>query len=125
MTNGSANGNGTVDGLTTPWLAGRLGVQSAQVEAMRRAGDLLGVPVAGTRVHAFPAWQFDRSGKPLAAIQRLIRAAREAGLDDAGLYRILGRRAGLTGGRRVVDELRGGNDVPALRAIAAAANGGA
>jgi hypothetical protein len=125
MTNGSANGNGKVDGLTTPWLAGRLGVQSAQVEAMRRAGDLLGVPVAGTQVHAFPAWQFDRGGKPLAAIQRLIRTARAGGLDDAALYRILGRRFGLTGGRRVVDELRSGNDVPALREIAAAAGGGA
>jgi hypothetical protein len=125
MTNGNGNGNGKVDGLTTPWLAGRLGVQSARVDAMRRAGDLLGVPVAGTRVHLFPAWQFDRAGKPLASIQRLIRTAREAGLSDAGLYRVLAMRNGLTGGRRVVDELRGGNDAPALRAIAAAAGGGA
>lgn len=129
MTNGNGNGNGNghgkrVDGLTTPWLASRLGVQSAHVDAMRRAGDLLGVPVRGTHVHVYPAWQFDRTGKPLAGIQRLIRVARAAGVDDQRLVRILDMRAGLTSGRRVVDELRGGNDEPALRAIAVAATGG-
>lgn len=123
MTNGNGNGK-RLDGLTTPWLASRLGVQSAQVEAMRRSGDLLGVPVRGTHVHLYPAWQFDRAGKPLAAIQRLLRRARSAGLDDQRLARILDMRAGLTGTRRVVDELRRGNDEPALRAIAAAAGSG-
>jgi hypothetical protein len=125
MTNGNGNGNGKrLDGLTTPWLASRLGVQSAQVDAMRRAGDLLGVPVRGTHVHLYPAWQFDRAGKPLAGVQRLIRHARAAGLDDHRLARILDMRAGLTGSRRVVDELRRGNEEPALRAIAAAAGTG-
>lgn len=121
MTNGTGK---RLDGLTTPWLASRLGVQSAQVDAMRRAGDLLGVPVRGTHVHLYPAWQFDRAGKPLAAVQRLLRQARAAGLDDQRLARILDMRAGLTSSRRVVDELRRGNDEPALRAIAAAAGSG-
>jgi hypothetical protein len=128
MSNGNGNGNGNgkrPDGLTTPWLAVRLGVQSARIDAMRRAGDLLGVPVRGTHVHLYPAWQFDRDGKPLADVQRLIRLARASGVDEQRLVHILGMRAGLTGSRRVVDELRGGNDEPAVRAIAAASNGGA
>jgi hypothetical protein len=124
MTNGNGNGNGkTLDGLTTPWLASRLGIQSAQVDAMRRAGDLLGVPVRGTHVHLYPSWQFDRAGRPRAGVQRLIRASRAAGLDDQRLVGILDMRTGLTSGRRVVDELLGGNDEPALRAIAAASAG--
>jgi hypothetical protein len=129
MTNGNGNGKGygnvhrvlVRDGLSTSWLATRLGVQSARVDAMRRAGDLLGVPAPDGRGHMYPAWQFGRDGKPLASVQMLIRTARAGGVGDEGLVRILDMRTGLTGSRRVVDELRDGNDTPALRALAAAA----
>jgi mannose-6-phosphate isomerase-like protein (cupin superfamily) len=77
-----------------------------------------------------PALSFERlietmfalaaDGKPLASIQRLIRTARAGGVGDEGLYRILDLRIGLTGRRRVVDELRDGNEAPALRALASA-----
>jgi hypothetical protein len=127
MTNGNGNGNGnghggklTRDGLTTAWLATRLGTQSARVEAMRRSGELLGVRIPGGQDHVYPAWQFDRDGKPLASLQMLIRTARAGGVGDDGLYRILDMKIGLTGSRRLVDEVREGNDAPALRAIAAA-----
>ena len=124
-TNGNGNGNGehapAPEGLTTPWLATRLGVQSARVDAMRRSGELLGVPVPNGRGYVFPAWQFGRDGKPLPALQTLVRRARAGGVDETALSRILAMRAGLTGGRRVVDELRDGNDAPALRALFAAA----
>jgi hypothetical protein len=130
MTHGNGNGNGNGnsngaaaaarDGMSTSWLATRLGTQSARVEAMRRSGDLLGVRIPGGHGHVFPAWQFGRDGKPLASVQRLIRTARAGGVGDEGLYRILDLRIGLTGRRRVVDELRDGNEAPALRALASA-----
>jgi hypothetical protein len=85
MTNGNGNGNGKAAGLTTSWLAARLGTQSARVEAMRRSGELLGVPLPGGRGHVYPAWQFGRDGKPLASVQRLIRTARAGGVGDEGL----------------------------------------
>jgi hypothetical protein len=126
MTNGNGNGNhnghgGTLtrEGLTTAWLAARLGTQSARIEAMRRSGELLGVRIPGRQDHVYPAWQFGRDGKPLANLQMLIRTARAGGVGDEGLYRILDMKTGLTGTRRVVDEVRDGNDTPALRAIAA------
>jgi hypothetical protein len=125
--NGNGNGNGRLarEGLTTSWLATRLGTQSARVEAMRRAGELLGVRLPGRQDHVYPAWQFDRTGKPLASVPVLIRAAREAGIDDGALHRIVVMRAGLTSGaRRLVDELRDGNSEPALRAIRASGNAG-
>ena len=122
MTNGNGNGNGGLarEGLSTSWLATRLGTQSARVEAMRRSGELLGVRVPGRQGHVYPAWQFGRDGKPLASVQMLIRTARAGGVGDEGLYRILDMRTGLTGRRRVIDELRDGNDAPALRALSAA-----
>src|SRR4051812_14025744 len=77
MTNGNGNGNGHAalvrEGLSTSWLATRLGVQSARVEAMRRAGELLGVRVPGRAGHVYPGWQFGRDGKPLQSVQMLIR----------------------------------------------------
>jgi hypothetical protein len=130
-TNGNGNGNGNGhgqklarEGLTTAWLASRLGTQSARVEVMRRSGELLGVRVPGRPGHIYPAWQFGRDGKPLANLQMLIRTARAGGVGDEGLYRILDMKTGLTGSRRVVDELRDGNNAPALRAIAAARKAG-
>ena len=121
--NGNGNGNGALEraGLTTAWLASRLGTQSARVDAMRRSGELLGVRGHGRKGYVFPAWQFGRDGKPLTSVQALIRTARAGGVGDEGLYRILDMRLGLTGRRRVVDELRDGNQAPALRALAAAA----
>jgi hypothetical protein len=125
MTNGNGNGNGnggtlTRDGLTTAWLATRLGTQSARVEAMRRSGELLGVRIPGGQEHVYPAWQFGRDGKPLANLQMLIRTARAGGIGDDTLYRLLDMKTGLTGTRRLIDEVRDGNDAPALRAISAA-----
>jgi hypothetical protein len=113
--------NGAPSGLTTSWLAGRLGQQPARIEALRRSGLLLGVPRAdGQRI--YPSWQFGRDGRPLPALPRVIAAARAAGLDDAALHRLVTIRDGLTGGRRLVDALRGGSEEPVLRAIARAAS---
>ena len=111
----------TPSGLTTSWLASRLGQQPARIEALRRAGMLVGVERSdGQRI--FPSWQFGRNWEPIAALPRIVAAARAAGLDDGALHRLVTTRDGMTGGRRLVDALRGGSDEPVLRAIARAAS---
>jgi hypothetical protein len=117
----TTTGSGTPSGLTTSWLATRLGQQPARIEALRRAGMLLGVPRAdGQRV--FPSWQFGRDGRPLPSLPRVIAAGRAAGLDDGALHRLVTMREGMTGGRRLVEALRSGTEEPVLRAIARAAS---
>ncbi len=113
------------ESLSRPWLAARLGLASAQVDRMRRAGELLGVRPGGRWEHLYPAWQFDADGQPLASVRRVLRAAREAGLGDDELYQVLRRRSGLTGQRTLVDVLRDGEEAHVLSAVRAAsqANG--
>ena len=48
--------NGTPSGLTTSWLAARLGQQPARIEALRRAGLLVGVS-RGDGQRLYPSWQ--------------------------------------------------------------------
>jgi hypothetical protein len=109
--------NGTVTGLTTPWLATRMGLQSAQVEALRRAGELLGVRRPDGQV-VYPAWQFGRDGRPLPALRRLVIAARAKGIADERLVELLSLRAGLTGDHRLIDALRAGREDEVIRTIA-------
>jgi hypothetical protein len=49
-----------------------------------------------------------------------MRTAREAGLDDRELEQVLNRRAGLVGGRRLVDLIRAGAEEHVLDVVAAA-----
>jgi hypothetical protein len=112
--------NGGVSGLTTPWLATRLGLQSAQVDALRRSGELLGVRRADGE-YVYPAWQFGPGGQPLAVLPRLIAAARAKGIDDERLAEIVQRRSGLTGTGRLVDLLREGREDDVIRTVEAAA----
>ena len=111
------------ESLARPWLAARLGVPSARLDRMRRDGELLGVRPPGRWEHLYPAWQFNGDGKPLASVPRVIRAAREAGLDEIELYEVMRRRSGLTGQRTLVDVLRDGDEAHVLAAIRAAGNG--
>jgi hypothetical protein len=106
--------------LTTSWLAAKLGMQSGRIEAMRRAGQLYAIRRPGEQDYLYPAWQFDENGRPLPFVERLIRTAREAGLDDRGLDEVLNRRAGLVGGRRLVDLVGTGAEEHVLDVVAAA-----
>ncbi|MBD0330743.1 MAG: hypothetical protein ICV64_11655 [Thermoleophilia bacterium] len=106
-----------VVGLTTPWLATRLGLQSAQVDAMRRGGELLAVRRDDGQ-WVYPSWQFGRDGRPLASIPRVVAAARARGIADERLTELLSARAGLTGDGRLVDALRAGREDEVLRALA-------
>jgi hypothetical protein len=91
------------------WLAVRLGIEPAKIDAMRRAGELIAVREPGSTVWLYPAWQFD-GREPLSSIPRVTRAAREAGVDEAQLFTILSARRGLTGGAHVYELLRQGRD---------------
>jgi hypothetical protein len=106
------------ESLAQPWLAARLGVPGERVDALRRSGELFGVRPPGRWEHPYPAWQFNGSGKPLASLPRVLRAAREAGLDDVELYDLLSRRSGLTSRRTLVDVLLEGGEDHVMRAIA-------
>ena len=121
----AANGQALrVQGLSGSWLAARLGVPPSRVDALRRAGELLGVRAPGTWDYVYPAWQFNGGGKPVAALPRVLRAARSAGLDDTELYELLTRRLGLVGSRTLIDLLRGGSEEHVLAVVAQVADGG-
>jgi hypothetical protein len=102
--------------LTRSWLAVRLGTQPAKVDAMRRDGQLVGVPgEAGGTV--FPSWQFGPDGKPRAVVPRLKAAAARRGIDERRLNELMTMRSGLTGGHRLADTLGTGADDEVVAAI--------
>jgi hypothetical protein len=109
------------ESLSGSWLSTRLGVGTQRLDAMRRAGELLGVRRPGGYDFLYPAWQFGPDGKPLPVIARLVTAARAAGLSDERLYEVLAARAGISGDDRLVDALRAGKDEYVLSVIRSSA----
>ena len=107
------------ESLTGSWLSTRLGVGTQRLDAMRRAGELLGVPRAGGYDFLYPAWQFGPEGKPRPGVQRIVQAARGAGMSDERLYEILAARTGISGDERLADALRQGRDEYVLSVIRA------
>ena len=102
---------------TGAWLAMKLGVEPRVIDMRRRAGELLGVQAEKGGDFIYPTWQFDDAGEPLPAVARVIRTAREAGLDDRQLYDLLQRRDGMTGSGRLLDSVREGREDRAVEAI--------
>jgi hypothetical protein len=98
------------ESLSTSRLASRLGVQPGQVEARRRAGELLGIRPPGSWEYLYPAWQFNGGGKALPFVQELLRQTRKAGLSERELYEVLNRRTGLVAAGRLVDVMRAGGE---------------
>jgi hypothetical protein len=92
---------------TATWLAVRLGIEPAKIDALRREGELIAVRDSGSTVWLYPSWQFDGL-RPLPSIPRIVRAAREARVDEERLYAILTARRGLTHEGAVYDLLREG-----------------
>jgi hypothetical protein len=109
------------ESLSTARLASRLGLQPAQLEARRRAGELLAVRPPGSWEYLYPAWQFNGGGMALPLVPQLLQEAREAGLDEARLYELLTRRIGLVDAGHLVDHLRAGRHEYVLGAVRAAA----
>jgi hypothetical protein len=112
------------ESLSTSRLASRLGLQPAQLEAKRRAGELFAVRPPGSWEYLYPAWQFNGGGRPVPLVYEFLREARQAGLDESALYELLTRRAGLIGAGRLVDQLRAGRRDSVLGAVRAAAGSG-
>jgi len=98
------------ESLSGSWLSSRLGIGTQRLDAMRRAGELLGVRRPGGQDYLFPGWQFGPDGTPLPVVPRLVQAARANGISDDRLYEVLTSRAGLSGSGRLVDALRAGRD---------------
>ena len=100
----------TDESLSGSWLSTRLGIGTQRLDAMRRAGELLGVRRPGGHDYLYPAWQFAPDGTPLPLIPRLVTTARGAGMSDERLYEILAGRTGISGGDRLADAVRDGRD---------------
>ena len=102
------------------WLAARMAVDPARIDAMRRAGELIAVREPGSTEWRYPAWQFD-GGRPRAGVARVVTAAREAGVDESRLYDLLTTPLGLRdGGRRLADLLVEGRDDEVVAAVRSA-----
>jgi hypothetical protein len=105
--------------IPATWLAQRLAVDPARIDAMRRGGELIAVREPGSTDWRYPAWQFDH-GKPRAGVTRVVAAAREAHMDESQLYDLLVMPLGLRrDGRRLVDLLVEGRDDEVVAAIRA------
>ncbi len=107
------------DCLSASWLSERLGVDPARIDAMRRAGEIIGVRPPGSTTWVYPSWQW-LGGKQRPEVPRIVAAAREANLDETELYDRMTARSGLAardnsslvsllvggGGDQVVDAIR-------------------
>jgi hypothetical protein len=105
------------DCLAGTWLAERLAVDPLKVDAMRRAGELLAVREPRSDEWRYPAWQFE-AWRPRLGIARIVAAAREAGLDETGLYDLMTAPLGLTGdAARLADLLAEGREDEVVAAV--------
>lgn len=95
--------------MPATWLAERLAIDPATIDAMRRDGELVAVRQPGSTDWFYPSWQL-QDGRPLHAIPRVVRAARESRIDEGRLYTILTARRGLHGEGQVYELLREGRD---------------
>ena len=104
--------------LSTSWVGMRLGIDPVRVNAMRRAGELFAVRRPGSQEWRYPAWQFGPGWKPLPFVESVVKAAREAGLDERRLHELLNRRVGMVGeSRRLLDLLLEGDEERVLAEI--------
>jgi len=105
--------------LSASWLSTKWGIDTVQINGMRRAGELLAVRPAGSQEWRFPAWQFGPDGRVRPELGRVLAAAREHGVSPEQLNALLERRSGMTGGGRLRDDLLDGHLQHVLAAIAA------
>jgi hypothetical protein len=107
--------------LSASWLSTKLGVDTVRLNAMRRAGELIGVRRAESNDWFFPAWQFDAEGSITDDVRRVLDAARERRLSGEQLNQLLDRRSGMTGGASLLDDLLAGRVDHVLATLRSAA----
>ena len=106
------------ESLTVAELRDEHGLSRQRLKQLRDEDRLFAVDIPYQRGLVYPTWQFDASGRPLAVTQRLIRAAREAGLDAITFHLLMtGPREGARSGLQL---LRDGREDLALSLIRAA-----
>jgi hypothetical protein len=108
------------EALSASWLSTKWGIDTVQINAMRRAGELLAVRPAASQEWLFPAWQFGPDGRVRPEVERALAAARMRGLRSEQVAALLERRSGITGGERLRDDLVAGRVDHVLAAISAA-----
>ena len=118
---GSATETRYPETLAATWLAARLGVDPARIDAMRRAGELIAVREPGSTEWHYPPWQFE-AGKPLTDIPRITAEARANGIDENRLFELLAAPMGLGGAsrRRLADLVVEGRTDEVVASIRAA-----
>jgi hypothetical protein len=104
-------------GLSAAWLSTKWGVDTFQIEARRRAGELVAVRPEGAHEWRFPAWQFGDDGRVRPDVERVLAAARGRGITPERLGVLLARRSGLTSRERLLDDLLAGRVEHVLVAI--------
>jgi len=107
--------------LPASWLATRVGADSAELERLRRGGQLFASRPDGSDEWHYSAWQFGPGGTVPEAVRRAVRLAIDKGLGEARLLELLRRRVGLTGGGRMLDLLFQGDGRRVISEIHAAA----
>lgn len=87
------------EALAPPWAAEYLGLETAQVEALVRAGELLAIPgpwpmrqaYLGGRGSFLPSWQFE-GRRPHPVLPEILRSAVAAGWSSLDLHRFMTAR---------------------------------
>jgi hypothetical protein len=103
--------------LPATWLASRLAVDPAYIDAMRRAGELIAVREPGSSEWRYPAWQFEH-GTPRRSVARIVATARSNGIDETKLFDVLTAPLGLRDqGRNLVDLMHEGRDDEVVAAV--------
>jgi hypothetical protein len=105
--------------LTASWLGTRWAVDPVAVDVRRRGGELFAVRDPASAEWRYPVWQFDEEGNVKPEVARVLAAARQAGIGSERLGAILNKRAGLSGGRTLLDSLLEGDDRAVLAELRA------
>ena len=80
------------------------------LDVRRRALEVYAYRVAGSTEWLYPGWQFEDDGAVKPEVARALTAARQAGIRLERLTQILNRRAGLAGGKTLLDTLAEGDE---------------
>jgi hypothetical protein len=105
--------------LTASWIGTRWAIDPVALDVRRRAGEVFAYREPGADEWLYPGWQFEDDGNVKPEVARVLAAAREAGIGLPRLAEILNRRAGMAGGKTLLDSLREGDERQVLASLKA------